>query len=254
MATSATKQSQQAGSAACANFNNFREATTGTDDSSAASTPTRFTCHLATKSGKLCQYELEVTESQILIISSSKQKVKSKLPHATIHAKEVPKQLRETTASDDETAEESPSKANKVQLPAQAASSNAQQQAATPTANKQLFWYPVKLVLPQNKSRTVFTESRKARKQMITAIQAAQGFSSPLDQYEIEEQIGEGSCNPVWRGVHKVSGVRVAIKAMESAKYQRLSAENQVSEGHAMYLCQGSTQVINFVEEFTMQG
>ena len=254
MTTSATKQSQQASSAANVKMNNFRDATTGTDDSSAASTPSRFICYLATKSGKLCQYELEVNESQILIISSSKQKVKSKLTIATIHAKEVPKQPRDCTSSDDDTAEESPKKANKVQLPAQAASSSAQQQPTTPTANKQLFWYPVKLVLPQNKSRTVFTESRKARKQMITAIQAAQGFSSPLDQYEIEEQIGEGSCNPVWRGVHKVSGIRVAIKAMESTKYQRLSTENQVSEGHAMHLCQGSTQVINFIEEFTMQG
>ena len=108
-------------------------------------------------------------------------------------------------------------------------------------------------MLPQNKSRTVFTESRKVRKQIITAIHAAQGFSSPLDQYEIEDKIGEGSCNPVWRGVHKNSGMRVAIKAMETSKYKRLSTENAVSEGDAMHACQGSTQVINFVEEFTMQ-
>lgn len=41
---------------------------------------------------------------------------------------------------------------------------------------------------------------------------------------------------------------------MDTKKYQRLSTENQVSEGQAMYLCQGSTQVINFIEEFTMDG
>ena len=97
-------------------------------------------------------------------------------------------------------------------------------------------------------------ESRRVRRDLITAIQAAQGFSSPLDQYRIEESIGEGSCNPVWVGVHKTSGVRVAIKAMDTKKYQRLATENQVSEGNAMYLCQGSTQVINFIEEFQMQG
>ena len=53
--------------------------------------------------------------------------------------------------------------------------------------------------------------------------------------------------------MHKVSGMRVAIKAMDTAKYKRLSTENAVSEGYAMHLCQGSTQVINFVEEFTLQ-
>ena len=35
---------------------------------------------------------------------------------------------------------------------------------------------------------------------------------------------------------------------------QRLATENQVSEGHAMYHCQGSTQVINLIEEFQMHG
>lgn len=64
------------------------------------------------------------------------------------------------------------------------------------------------------------------RRELIAAILSAQGFSSPLDQYRVEETIGEGSCNPVWVGVHKTSGTRVAIKAMETKKYQRLSTEN----------------------------
>ena len=224
------------------NIKDFREASTGSDDSSDNG---KFICYLATKNGKLCQYELNITESQISIISSSKQKVKSTLATATIHVKESPKQARESNTSDDDTAEDSPTRSKApVQLPAQ--------QPAN--ADKQLFWYPVKLVLPQNKSRTVFTETRRDRKNLIGAILAAQGFTSPLDQYQVEEQIGEGSCNPVWKGVHKVSGIRVAIKAMDTKKYQRLSTENQVSEGKAMHLCQGSTQVINFIEEFSMGG
>ena len=67
MIESTIKQAAQASSIAEeVKINNFREAaTTGTDDSSAASiTPiNRFVCYLATKSGKLCQFELEVTES-----------------------------------------------------------------------------------------------------------------------------------------------------------------------------------------------
>ena len=54
--------------------------------------------------------------------------------------------------------------------------------------------------------------------------------------------------------MHKISGVRVAIKAMESKKYQRLSIENQVSESRAMYMCQDSQNILNFIEEFTHNG
>ena len=67
MIESTIKQADQAISdAEEVKIDNFREAaTTGTDDSSAASTTSnnKFICYLATKSGKLCQFELEVTES-----------------------------------------------------------------------------------------------------------------------------------------------------------------------------------------------
>ena len=59
----------------------------------------RFVCYLATKSNKLCQYELEITPEHIQIISSSKQKVKSTLNIATIHAKETPKQPRQPSST-----------------------------------------------------------------------------------------------------------------------------------------------------------
>lgn len=60
----------------------------------------RFACHLATKSGKLCRYEIKISAGGVSgavlqIISSSKQKVKSTLDIATIHAKETPKQPRQ---------------------------------------------------------------------------------------------------------------------------------------------------------------
>lgn len=148
------------------------ETSTGSETTSTngSGTATRFMCFLATKSSKLCQYELDVSETNLSIISSFKQKVKSTLLTQTIHVKEIPKQPREVSDSDLETVDESQPK---VQLPAQA--------ATAPEEAKQLFWYPVKLVLPKNKSRTVFTESRKARKELISAVLAAQGFANALD-------------------------------------------------------------------------
>ena len=73
-----------------------------------ASSQERFLCYLATKSGKLSQYYVEVDENCIRIISTSKGKVKSEHPLNGMHAKEVVKQRREVSASDLETGEDTP--------------------------------------------------------------------------------------------------------------------------------------------------
>ena len=88
MISSQSKSKQNVGSAATAQINDIRDAKTDTDDSSAASKSSRFSCFLPNKSGRLHYYELEVGESHILIISSSKQKVKAKMTTTIIHAKE----------------------------------------------------------------------------------------------------------------------------------------------------------------------
>ena len=82
-----------------------------------------------------------------------------------MHIKETPKQVREANQGDQEANEGSPKVNAPVQIPEQAAA--ATQEPA------QLYWYPVKLVLPQNKSRTIFTETRKARKELIAAVLTA---------------------------------------------------------------------------------
>ena len=86
----------------------------------------------------------------------------------------------------------------------------------------------------------------------MQAILRAQGFENQLDQYSVKHIIGEGSCNPVWLAQHRISGLSVAIKAIETVKYKRLTLENQISEGYAMNLCQSSLHVVNFIEEFTL--
>ena len=193
----------------------------------------QFTCYLATKSGSLCDYLISVDAKNIQIISSSKGKVKSKLTTASTHAKEISKIAREASSSDQDTEENSPVRNDE--------SKKAEQ-----------YWYPIKLVLPQNKSRTIYSESRADRKELLNAILSAQGFQNQLEQYEVEQVIGEGSCNPVYLGFNKISGVKVAIKVMETSKYQRLSYENQISEGNAMTVCQKSNNVVNFIEEFVI--
>ena len=88
------------------------------------------------------------------------------------------------------------------------------------------------------------------RQGVVLAIVRLQGFSSQLDQYELVSTIGEGSCNPVWLATQRQTGMKVALKCMDSAKYQRLTREHQISEADAMRLCQNNAHVVTLVDEF----
>ena len=71
---------------------NFDEATVDDfDDWDSTPTAVRFMCYISNKSSSLAQYELEIKEGQILIISPLKEKVRQRLDLANIHAKEAPK-------------------------------------------------------------------------------------------------------------------------------------------------------------------
>lgn len=185
-------------------------------------------CYLTTKSGRLTRFVLEFSATDLLIVTPGKNTVKSSAPLNNIHIKECPAQPREQNSSDQDTGDESPV-AKKV----------------SPNC-----WYPLKFVVGQSKSRNIHFESLAARKTALTSILRAQGFRSQFDQYAIEKVIGEGSCNPVWFAKHRITGAKVAIKAVETSKYARITTENQISESEAMQVCSGSDYVARLVECF----
>ena len=53
---------------------------------------------------------------------------------------------------------------------------------------------------------------------------------------------------------HKLNGMEVAIKCIESKKYARLTDENLISEADAMDALRSSPYIVNFVEKITMTG
>lgn len=67
-----------------------------------------FECMLTTKSGQLCNFELEITESELLIVSQASQKVKSRVTLAKLHIKKAPKLSRSTNLLDNETTANTP--------------------------------------------------------------------------------------------------------------------------------------------------
>ena len=86
----------------------------------------------------------------------------------------------------------------------------------------QIDWYPLKLMLNERKSRMLYFETRKERKEMLGRLLQEQGFETQMDQYEIESVIDEGCCNTVAIAHHKLTGLKVAIKAIEMHKYNKL--------------------------------
>ena len=105
-----------------------------------------------TKNGSLSQYILRIGSDSASIISSAKGRVKAEICLKSAHIKQLPKQARSSTNSDSSTEESSP--ASSQDKP----------------ARDKLFWYPVKYVMQDNRSRTVFLESRKLRNEVIQSV------------------------------------------------------------------------------------
>lgn len=143
-------------------LSNGSDLTVGSDNSTSASqsNPNHFQCYLMTKNGSLSQYSLQVNSESVSIVSAAKGRVKAEIALNSAHIKQMPKQPRSNSGYSS-TEDSSP---------------HASQKPATT-----VFWYPVKYVMQDNRSRTVFLESRKLRNAVIKAVITAQGFANQLD-------------------------------------------------------------------------
>ena len=90
-------------------------------------------------------------------VTQTSTKVKSTITLSELHIKDDKKQPREFTSSESMFSEES----------------HKQKHSSS--------WYPLKMVLPLNKSRSIFFKTRAERRVAMTAILEAQGFDSQLD-------------------------------------------------------------------------
>ena len=140
-------------------LSNGSDLTVGSDNSTSASqsNPNHFQCYLMTKNGSLSQYSLQVNSESVSIVSAAKGRVKAEIALNSAHIKQMPKQPRSNSGYSS-TEDSSP---------------HASQKPAST-----VFWYPVKYVMQDNRSRTVFLESRKLRNAVIKAVITAQGFAN----------------------------------------------------------------------------
>ena len=140
-------------------LSNGSDLTVGSDNSTSASqsNPNHFQCYLMTKNGSLSQYSLQVNSESVSIVSAAKGRVKAEIALNSAHIKQMPKQPRSNSGYSS-TEDSSP---------------HASQKPAST-----VFWYPVKYVMQDNRSRTVFLESRKLRNAVIKSVITAQGFAN----------------------------------------------------------------------------
>ena len=92
-----------------------------------------------TKSGELSRYNLEIDKTEIRIVALTSKKVKSTIRLSEIHIRDAQKQPRLVSASENAKGDDSPVNLKKT---------------------CSLYWYPLKIIMQQNKSRSIFFGSR----------------------------------------------------------------------------------------------
>lgn len=72
--------------------------------------------------------------------------------------------------------------------------------------------YPIKIVLPPNKSRILYFLTKDAQALWLKKLRTVVGDSNMFDFYNLEENIGKGQFGLVKLATHKKNGQKVAIK------------------------------------------
>ncbi len=57
-----------------------------------------------------------------------------------------------------------------------------------------------------------------------------QGFATKLEQYELDSKVEQGQNNDIYLGKVRLTGDRVAVKAIPIEKYKLLKQRNGISE------------------------
>lgn len=74
--------------------------------------------------------------------------------------------------------------------------------------------YPVKIVLPPNKSRILYFKSEQEQKAWLDKLKSIIGYSNLFDFYQFVSDLGKGQFGLVKLANHKQTGKKVAIKTI----------------------------------------
>jgi len=78
-------------------------------------------------------------------------------------------------------------------------------------------FYPVKIVLPPNKSRILYFDSKELQEQWLSTLCSALGYSNLFDYYEMGKVLGKGQFGLVKLANHKLNASQAAIKTVKKS-------------------------------------
>ena len=77
--------------------------------------------------------------------------------------------------------------------------------------------FPVKIVLPPNKSRILYFDGADQQKRWMSMLLKAMGYANLFDFYELGKTLGKGQFGLVKQAEHKITGNQAAIKTVKKA-------------------------------------
>lgn len=90
-----------------------------------------------------------------------------------------------------------------------------QEEVSSSPTKKSKQYYPVKIVLPPNKSRVLFFESKEDMEMWKKVLQQAMGYSDMFEFYQMESTLGKGQFGLVKLATHKKTGLKMAVKTVK---------------------------------------
>jgi len=90
--------------------------------------------------------------------------------------------------------------------------------------------YPVKIMLPPNKSRILYFKQTEMQLKWIDMLKKIVGYSNLFDFYNFEENLGKGQFGLVKLATHKKTGQKVAIKQVHKKDMKPIEIYQQRRE------------------------
>lgn len=75
--------------------------------------------------------------------------------------------------------------------------------------------YPIKILLPPNKSRIIFFARKDDQQHWISLINLKNGHSDFFDFYKLDHTLGKGQFGMVKLAVHLRTGLKTAVKIVK---------------------------------------
>lgn len=109
--------------------------------------------------------------------------------------------------------------------------------------------YPVKIMLPPNKSRVLYFMTPELQSKWIEAMQKVVGYSSLADFYTFEETLGKGQFGLVRLASHIHTKHKVAIKTVCKKDMKPIEIYQQRREIEILKMCQ-HPNIVSMIDLF----